>query len=167
MALAFPWQARTWRLIFFFFFLSGDHLVPSVPLFRQGSVHSGSASWDDCGRAFPDELPVSSFPWTLFSIEFHDSHILVFRPLSYFYEWCWRLFLLSSASRNEPVSRLLLYNTAFWNTTTPPWIRSRRTKPFRSQTKNLRGDTRVIRVKKLNAGLWPSNYLSHRVTVWR
>ena len=27
-----------------------------------GSVHSGSANWDDCGRVFPDELRVSSFP---------------------------------------------------------------------------------------------------------
>ena len=27
---------------------------------RPGSVHSGSASWDDCGRVFNDELIVSS-----------------------------------------------------------------------------------------------------------
>ena len=27
-----------------------------IPLFRQGSVHSDSASWDDCDRVFPDEL---------------------------------------------------------------------------------------------------------------
>ena len=33
-----------------------------LPLFRPGSVHSGSASWDDCDRVFPDELRVSSFP---------------------------------------------------------------------------------------------------------
>ena len=26
------------------------------PLFRPESVHSGSASWDDCDRVFPDEL---------------------------------------------------------------------------------------------------------------
>ena len=32
-----------------------------IPLFRPGSVHSGSASWDKCGRVFPDELRVSSF----------------------------------------------------------------------------------------------------------
>ena len=36
-----------------------------IPLFKPGSVHIGSASWDDCGRAFPDELRVSSFPWKL------------------------------------------------------------------------------------------------------
>ena len=32
-----------------------------IPLFRPGSVHRGSASWDDCGRLFPDELRVSAF----------------------------------------------------------------------------------------------------------
>ena len=34
-----------------------------MPLCRLGSVHSGSASWDDYGRAFPYQLPESSFPW--------------------------------------------------------------------------------------------------------
>ena len=33
-----------------------------MPLFTPGSVHSGSASWHDCGRMFPYELRVSSFP---------------------------------------------------------------------------------------------------------
>ena len=33
-----------------------------IPLFRPGSVHGGSASWDGCNRAFPDELHVISFP---------------------------------------------------------------------------------------------------------
>ena len=33
-----------------------------IPLYRSGSLHSGSASRDDCGRVFPDELRVSSFP---------------------------------------------------------------------------------------------------------
>ena len=37
-------------------------LAPLIPLFRPGSVHSGSASWGDCVRVFPDELRVSSFP---------------------------------------------------------------------------------------------------------
>ena len=32
-----------------------------IALFRPGSVHSSSASWDDCGRMFPDELRVISF----------------------------------------------------------------------------------------------------------
>ena len=32
-----------------------------IPLFRLGSVHSGSASWDNCGQEFPDELHVSFF----------------------------------------------------------------------------------------------------------
>ena len=33
----------------------------SIPLFRPGSVHGGSASWDDCGQASPDESHVSLF----------------------------------------------------------------------------------------------------------
>ena len=33
-----------------------------IPLIRPGSVHSGSASWDDCDSVFSDELHVSSFP---------------------------------------------------------------------------------------------------------
>ena len=56
--------------LFFFFFLGGDRDVwvvevsfrTLIPLFMQGSVHSGSASWDDCERMFPDKLGVSSFP---------------------------------------------------------------------------------------------------------
>ena len=32
-----------------------------IPLFMPGSVHSGSASWNNCGRIFPNKLPVSSF----------------------------------------------------------------------------------------------------------
>ena len=31
--------------------------------FRPGSVHSGSAGWDNCRRVFPDGLRVNSFPW--------------------------------------------------------------------------------------------------------
>ena len=33
-----------------------------IPFLRPGSVHRGSASWDDYGRVFPDEKCVSSFP---------------------------------------------------------------------------------------------------------
>ena len=33
-----------------------------IPFFPLGSVHSGSASWDNCGRVFPEELRVSSSP---------------------------------------------------------------------------------------------------------
>ena len=32
-----------------------------IPLFRPGSVHSGSASCDDYDKVFPDELCVSLF----------------------------------------------------------------------------------------------------------
>ena len=47
---------------FFFFYLVGISSRTLIPLFRPGSVHSGSASWDDCDRVFPDELRVSLFP---------------------------------------------------------------------------------------------------------
>ena len=33
-----------------------------IPLFRSGSVYSGTTSEDDCGRVFPEELRVSNFP---------------------------------------------------------------------------------------------------------
>ena len=45
-----------------FFFKVEICLCTLIPLFRPESVHSGSASWDDCNQAFPDELHVSSFP---------------------------------------------------------------------------------------------------------
>ena len=32
-----------------------------ISLFRPGWIHSGSVSWVDCGRSFPDKLRVSSF----------------------------------------------------------------------------------------------------------
>ena len=47
---------------FFFFFKVDISLHKLIPLFRPGSVHSGSASRDDCDRVFPYELRVSSFP---------------------------------------------------------------------------------------------------------
>ena len=39
---------------------SSSHTL--IPRFRPGSVHSGSASWHDCGRVFPNKLRVSSLP---------------------------------------------------------------------------------------------------------
>ena len=33
-----------------------------IPLLTLGSIHSGSASLDDCGRVYPDESRVISFP---------------------------------------------------------------------------------------------------------
>ena len=51
---------------FLFFFLFFFELEISsrtlIPIFRSESLHSGSASWDDCGRVLPDKLIVSSFP---------------------------------------------------------------------------------------------------------
>ena len=48
--------------IFFFFFKVEISSRTLISLFRPGSVHSGSVSWDDCDRVFPDELRLSSFP---------------------------------------------------------------------------------------------------------
>ena len=45
-----------------FFFHVEIRSCTLIPLFRPGSVHNGSASWDDYGRVFPDELRVSLFP---------------------------------------------------------------------------------------------------------
>ena len=45
-----------------FFFKLGISLCTLIPLIGPGSVHSGSASWDDYGQVFPDRLHVSSFP---------------------------------------------------------------------------------------------------------
>ena len=50
------------RLGFFVFLKVEISLFMLIPLFRPGSVHSGSVSWDDCDRVFADELYVSSFP---------------------------------------------------------------------------------------------------------
>ena len=48
--------------LLFFFFLVEISLRTLIPLFTPGSVHSGSASSDDCSRMFPDKFRVSSFP---------------------------------------------------------------------------------------------------------
>ena len=45
--------------VFFYGEISSRTLIPH---FMPGSVHSGSAGWDDCGRMIPDKLRVSSFP---------------------------------------------------------------------------------------------------------
>ena len=47
---------------FLFFFKVEIRSRTLIPLLRPGSIHSGSASSDDCGRAFPNKLRVSSFP---------------------------------------------------------------------------------------------------------
>ena len=62
------WE-KVWRFIptcaslFFSFFKVEISSRTPIPLFRSGSVHSGSASWDDCAHVFPDKLRVSTFPW--------------------------------------------------------------------------------------------------------
>ena len=63
---------------FFSFFLKVEiSLFTLIPLFMPQSVHSGSASWDDCGRVLPDELHVSLLPWWVPTLCF-DS---IVRPL--------------------------------------------------------------------------------------
>ena len=45
------------------FFLEVEiSLRTQTPLFMLGSLHSGSANWDDSGGMFPDKLCVSLFP---------------------------------------------------------------------------------------------------------
>ena len=44
------------------FLLAEINLHTLIPLFMPGSVHSVSASWDNCGWMFSDELHVSLFP---------------------------------------------------------------------------------------------------------
>ena len=46
----------------FFFFEVEISSCTLIPLFKPGSVHSGTASWDDCGKMFPDKFRVSSIP---------------------------------------------------------------------------------------------------------
>ena len=46
-----------------FFFEVENSSCTLISLFRPGAVHSGSASWDNCGRMFLDESRVSSFPY--------------------------------------------------------------------------------------------------------
>ena len=51
------------RLCYFLFiFKVGFSSRTLIPLFMPKSVHSGSASGDDCSQMFPDRLRVSSFP---------------------------------------------------------------------------------------------------------
>ena len=46
-----------------FFFFKVEIISPSpIPLFRPGSVHSGSVGWDDCGLVFPATCVWSSLP---------------------------------------------------------------------------------------------------------
>ena len=51
------------RCFFFFsfFFKVEISLRTLIPLFTPGLVHSCLASWDDCGRMFPDKLRLARF----------------------------------------------------------------------------------------------------------
>ena len=48
-------------VIFFFFFEVEISSSTLIPLFMPRSVHSGSASWDDCGQMLLDKLCVNFF----------------------------------------------------------------------------------------------------------
>ena len=52
----------------FFFFRCVSACAHQFHPSGQGSVHSGSASWDDCGQIIPDELCVSSFFWWVLTL---------------------------------------------------------------------------------------------------
>ena len=67
---------------FFFFFEVQISLHTLIPLFMPGSVHSGSASWHNCGRMFPDKYArtaaqsahsdfVGSWVYMWFGVTFH------------------------------------------------------------------------------------------------
>ena len=72
LVVAFSSLARFWgecstihsppAFFFLFFFYVEIILSTLIPLFTPGSVHSGSAGWDHCGRVFPDKLHVSQLP---------------------------------------------------------------------------------------------------------
>ena len=62
----------TFFLLFFFWVEISLHAP--VPLFRPGSVHSGSASWDNCGWA----LPESNMKRIVFFLQ--QNHSLFFIP---------------------------------------------------------------------------------------
>ena len=57
-----PFIPRLHSFFSFSFFEVEINSCTLIPLFRPGSVHSGSASWDHSGWVFPDKLCVSSFP---------------------------------------------------------------------------------------------------------
>ena len=56
------WTIHSQPAFLFLFFFKVISSRSLIPLFMPGSVHSGLASWDDCGWMFPDKLRVSSFP---------------------------------------------------------------------------------------------------------
>ena len=60
------WQGKVWWVIPCLRFLKKKveiNLREPIPLCGPGSVHSGSASWEDNGRSLSDESCVSLFPW--------------------------------------------------------------------------------------------------------
>ena len=56
------------QLSFALFFLKWISAHIPIPLLGQESVHSGSASWDDCGQEFLGKSCVSLFPWWVLTL---------------------------------------------------------------------------------------------------
>ena len=56
---SFPARTSCFLTLFFFKVEISSHTP--IPLYGPGSIHSGSASWDDCEQVFPDDLHVSPF----------------------------------------------------------------------------------------------------------
>ena len=54
-------RVGSWLFCYLFFFEWRSAHTHQTHFLRQGSVHSGSVSWDDCGRMFPHKLHVSCF----------------------------------------------------------------------------------------------------------
>ena len=57
-----------WPIVTYTFFLNWISAHIPVPLLGQGSVHSGSVSWDDCGQEFLGKSCVSLFPWWVLTL---------------------------------------------------------------------------------------------------
>ena len=58
-------------VLFFFFFWVKISLCILIPLFMPGSDHSGSSSWDDCGRC-----SLTSCVWACFRIGFPQNALI-------------------------------------------------------------------------------------------
>ena len=56
--------------LFFFFFKVEISSRTLIALFMPGSVHSGSTSWDDCDRMFPDKYYLLIFLFLFFFLNY-------------------------------------------------------------------------------------------------
>ena len=113
------------RLHFFFLLETEISSCALIPLFMPGSVHTGSVSWDDCDRVFPEELHVSFFPNrfpTLKSAHFNFAESKVHACLGvtchlHFWQNDWGL-LCATAIKWGWIKHWIRVNTQSW-----PWRR--------------------------------------------